>query len=476
MIIFKQPLRSPDAAPGTPASAPARAPSAPAPKPQAKAPAAAPRGAQAGPRDNAPAPSEQNIQESAADRAIARKAAADAERAPREKPKVAKVAKLDDIKALNSNKVRVRKTATVETDNMALPEPKPEAPRLEDGRPDPKRSRQSQAPEVEAEPVEDDFPAPLEMVDAVEAEEVVQDEPLETEAEPFTPNLKFKAYGQEFDIPERFQGLITDAESEKEVHNVFSRAHAFDKTRERLGQADQHIQRELMPRLNHYDGIRAELGELAQSGDIFGLVERFGIDANKVLMAAAERIRMEQADPAIRQEHERRVAAEKANRESTRRIETLEAQTANNARAEKTRVFESLLIRDDVSAVANSFDEKLGEPGAFKKMIQARAQSIYLNSERDARGDPTKIVDLTPQQAILGFMQEYGLTLSPQAPKAPGKPANAAPARTPGAAPAARTPKTIPNINSRTNAVGSGKPEINGIKDIIAARKQKYGR
>lgn len=477
MNIFQTPVRSPDDAPSGQAAAPSKSP-APAPRLSPKAPSAEPR--TPGPQGRGePAPSADNIQESAADRAIARKAAADAAGQKKEKPKPAKVKSLEEIKKLSSQNVRERKTNSVETDNMALPEPKPEPARaeLEDGRPDPKRARKAAPPEMEEpgleqeEVLEDDFPAPIDLVDAEVEEEVVQDDPV------FTPNLKFKAYGEEFDIPERFQGLITDAESEKEVHSVFSRAHAFDKTNGRLREADDHIRTILHPRLNQYENIGRELTELAQSGDIFGLAERFNLDPNKVLMAAAERIRMEQADPAVRAEHERRVAAEKRDRESTRRIEQLEAQNADIARTQKTRDFESLLARDDVSAVEKEFDERQGKTGSFRKMIQQRAQSIYLNSKIAADAGKGQIVDLTPAQAIQGFMQEYGLTLSPSAPgpkKAPQ--ANPGQARVPNAAAPNRTPKAIPNIKSRPATPGTAKPEFKSIKEIEAFRKQNYGR
>lgn len=481
MIIFKQPLRTPDAPAGQAATAPAAkaAPNAPAPKATPRAQPPANKAAQAGPRAQAPAPTPENLNESAADRAIARKAASDAANAPRERPKRAQVQKLDDIKKLSSQNVRNPKTTTVETDDMALPEPKPEAPRAEyiEGRPDPKTARKNQEPvpdealdtvigEVENT---DDFPNPEDLEQALVSEEEVQEKA-------FVPNLKFKAYGQEHDVPERFQSLITDAESEKEVKDVLTRAHAFDRTRERLTMADNYIERDLAPKLAHYDGIRAELGELAQAGDIFGLAERFGIDTNKVLIAAADRIRMEQADPSVRAMHEARVKAERESRESARRLNTLEAQAAETAASEKTRVFQSLLARDDVSALAATFDERQGKPGTFAKMIQQRAQSIYLNSKAAADAGRGQVIDLTPQQAILQFMQEYGLTLSPAAPgqtkatpQTPNKPTSQAPGGT-------RTPKTIPNIQSRPAAPGPGRPEIKSVKDIEKIRREKYGR
>lgn len=476
------------AAPKTKAVAAAK-PGAKAPAKTAASAASKPVGERGGALDS------QNVPESAADRALARKQASDADarrtaqaegvkgmKKPEKPAKGAKVQSLADIKKKHSSNVEQPIETEVEVDPEALPNPKMEA-----GRPDPEvKSRRRADPEGETVAREDEPEVQALATDESSAEVT---EPLEGEppvegeetVEEFVAKTKFTAYGKEHDIPEMFHSLMTTPETERTVHDVFERAQAFDKTKERLAQVDQYFQQEIAPELTGYRQTREELVGMAKERDLFALASKFGFSENDILHLASERLSILESGPEEKRRHAELQRSRQEQRESARRIAELENKSMESAQLAKRTAFESVLARDDIQALAKEIDEKMGSQGYFARSIWQHGKQVYKDSAELARMGRGHIVDLAPEDAVKDFMRVNGLSF-PEAPATTTSAKGAAaPAKGKAAAQATATPapkpKIIPNLGTKPSGTPSGaRPVVNSIKDIERIRKEKYGR
>lgn len=421
-------------------------------------------------------------QESAVDRAMARKKAADdQERAEKREAKASKkkINSLADLRKLHSSKVAPEelKHGDIEVDGGALPNPRP--PELERGRPEPKVKTQTKVQhveQVEEETPETDGRGDIETAQVEEGQ--VAEASEEAQTEEYKPNLKFKAYGKEHDIPELFHSLITSPETERAVHEVFEKSQAFEKTKAAYANLERVVSEQIYPELEFYRNVREDLNDFAGRGDVFGLLGKFGFDERKVLQAAAERVSLLEASPEVRAMHEGRERAEALNRESARRLAALERKSAESDRLAKRLAFESTLARGDVAAVAQEFDQKMGKPGSFGRMVAQHAHQVYLSSVDMAQSGRGRVIDLTPEQAVQDFMRVYGLSF----PDVETVAADSTPARqaakpvAKATATQAQKPKIIPNIGSRAASTTDARPVFKTARDIANYRKQRFGR
>jgi len=281
----------------------------------------------------------------------------------------------------------------------------------------------------------------------------------EAPAEPaFTPNLKYKAFGQEHDIPEKFRGLITDPESEREVHQVFERAHAFDRYKATLTQLDADIKQKIVPELQFYRQTKDNFNALLQKGDIFGVLGKMGMPREKVLQAVADRIRIEQLPPEQREAYDAREHAQAISEQAASQIQQMQLRMQNLESLAKHSAIQSTFARGDVRSVADDFDKRVGQTGSFEALVRDHGALLYSQGK-----------DITPEEAVQAVMQRFGLSV-------PAQPA-AAPAKTPQQVrPVTTTPmKVLPNVPSRAAATRS-RPQINGVADIRKAASQMRGR
>lgn len=413
-----------------------------------------------------------NQTESAADRAIARKQAND--QAAKKNVKKAKVTSLADLKKLHSDNVDPK---DLKTNSVTIDESAADNVQMESGRPEPKNSRKREIPIDTGEVEEPEIEAIESTEEEQPTEEVTQENDGSTQEDKYEPKLKYRAYDEEHDIPELFHSIIKDPESERQVHEIFQKSHAFEKTKAKYEGLEASVKRDLVPEINFYRQVREDLNYFAKSGDIFSLAKKFGLDEKTVLQKAAEYVQLLEAAPEVRAMHEAKIRAEEQNRESARRLAALEQKAIESEMLAKQVAFESILKREDVQSVARSFDERIGTPDAFKKMVAQHAHQIYLNSVQAAQSGQGTVIDLSPEQAVQEFMRAYGLSFQAQSASAATNQTNQTQRKqqTNVATPAPK-PRIIPNIASKGQSNIGQKPVFKSVKDIEKYRKERFGR
>jgi hypothetical protein len=214
------------------------------------------------------------------------------------------------------------------------------------------------------------------------------------EEKPWEANFKVKAYDKEYEIPEKFRGLITK-ENEKDFRDTFEKSFALEVMKEKnakIREANEgyqnRIEKELAPTLQRYQKVESYL----KKDDFDSFIEKSGIpDLEKKIQAWMLRKLQLNDLPADQQAmyNEKRAAdlrAEQLEEENSRYKQTFEAQSLQ----QKEAVIKAGL--DDLDAytrtpgieeVAKSFDTRLGKDGEFKLEVLRRAAVVARQLGRD---------------------------------------------------------------------------------------------
>lgn len=263
----------------------------------------------------------------------------------------------------------------------------------------------------------------------------------------FTPNYKLKVYDQEMELEDKFlKDLIKDADSEKKVKEIAQKYLGFDtiKSRhEKVKQEYQTFQQQAQPVMELYQ----DYAKLAQKGDLEGIFSLLKISEDMIFQYALQKA---QQTPEQKQyeQHQRQLAQEKERLQSQN--QTLEERQHQQLVQFRNQEMNWVLARPEVSSIAQEYDKRVGQPGAFKKAVVRHGLAHHA-----ATGE-----DLSAEQAVQEVMKEAGAFVTPtnqpqaQAPQLIQQPNG--------------QPPIIPNVSSR--AVSPVKKQVRGIADL----KKKY--
>lgn len=276
--------------------------------------------------------------------------------------------------------------------------------------------------------------------------------------EEYTPNLKYKAFGEERDIPELFHALIKDPESERAVHEVFEKAGAFDKTKQNFTELEGFVKQQIVPEVNNYRALRAEFQGYLDRQNPLAILEKMGVPEKLIIQKVAERIRLNEMPPDQRAVYDARAAQE---------AELAKAASQNQLMAQRLARLESdaiqtelsvALTRPDIAPIAQAYDART-KSGAFEDLVRMTGDFAWRNGQQ-----------ITPTQAALNVIQKYGLSAG----TAPAPQARPAPAPRP--APQAPAPRVLPNVQSKNISQARTQPVVNSVADIRKLAKDRRAR
>jgi hypothetical protein len=286
----------------------------------------------------------------------------------------------------------------------------------------------------------------------------------------FTPNFKFKVMDKEHEIPERFRALIKDAETQKEVVDILTKAYGLDHAKPKHEKTLKELQTERQSRTQveqRYQQVEQgynRLQGMLKKGDIEGFLNFWQIDKEKILRHAAELLRYEEMSPAERAEVDRQ-------RATARKAESLDEQVVNYQRQAvqaQARVREmeldTAISRNDIADVASQYDTRAGQPGAFKARVVRTAQMHALTTRKD----------ISVEQAIQETMTELGYELVDEdQPQAPARKAVAQATPPAQKVVAAVQQKKLPVLpaSSGSGSTSPVKKSFNTVEELIAYRE-----
>lgn len=267
-------------------------------------------------------------------------------------------------------------------------------------------------------------------------------------AEQYTPNYKFRApdaqgVTKDHEIPENFRNLIKDAKTEKEVHDIFTKAYGLDANKARSQQLSSDFTKTNTELSNYKQGVDALRSDY-QRGDFDSFFKKLEIPQEKVLQWVLGKVEYSKLPPEQQAILDRKREAENQAFEASRSNQTLQGQMAEQARQLKTTMLNFTMSQPDIKALAESFESRTGKPGSFEQLVRQHGDYAF----RTGR-------DLTPDQAVKEVIEQYGIKAlhavpSPQATVTqPGE----------------EKPKVIPNMRGRSSA-SPVKPGPRSIEDL----------
>lgn len=255
----------------------------------------------------------------------------------------------------------------------------------------------------------------------------------ETQAPQYVPNFKYRYMSadgsnrleKEFD--DHFRPLVKDAEMEKKIRELHERAYGLDfvkSDREKLKERFSKIESEK----NELVGNIQTVGRLIKTGDLESFFKVFNVPEEQVLQWAVQKATMtpeQKMEYQSQQEFRRQmIALEEENERLKGQHQLYQSQSVQMRSME----LDNALQNPEISSIVQSFDERVGIPGAFKTEVIRRG--ILHWNENGA--------DIPVNQAIGEVMRMYGPQQSMQAPVV----------QQPQSAPAQAMP-VIPNIQGK---------------------------
>lgn len=265
----------------------------------------------------------------------------------------------------------------------------------------------------------------------------------------FKPNFKFKAAGKELDVPEMFKGLMKDAESEKYLHQMLSKAHGIEMIQEKLKSTrtdrDQAVQA--------YQTMRGtiDLGQEAyKRGDMDMVFDTLKIDPNKVLQWAYRKVELSQMPADQRQVHEQHQAEKRRNFEMERQFQAQQQQGSDTQAQQINQMLDMVMERQDVNAIAQAYDTRKQKEGSFRDLVVMMGEQAFNQGKLITPMDAAK-------QAVELLGEKWG------APAQAAAPAATQPVNTPAAAPEKKI--VLPNAGGAKSAAPA-KGKVKTIDDI----------
>lgn len=271
----------------------------------------------------------------------------------------------------------------------------------------------------------------------------------------YAPNLKFRAVDKDHEMPEFLKGAIKDAETEKQLREVFEKAYGLDAVKPKYVETRQKYE-ELNKTHQTFVQDVQELREDYSRGDFDTFFKRLNIPEEKVYQWVLDKVQYQQLPADQRQVLDARKQAE-------HRTWTLEKQNQAMQQEYEQKVAEATqtalmaeLERPDIKSISQAYDSRPGgKPGDFFQRVVERGEYAWYS----------KKVALQPRDAIQEAVDLYAYTFKPQTGAVPPGVA------TPGvAAGGQKKVPVIPNISGRPNS--PMKAPIKSMEDIRNRYKQ----
>lgn len=312
------------------------------------------------------------------------------------------------------------------------------------------KSQKAQVEKAESTPAKSNLPVKT---------NPVQGDPASGAPAAFTPDFKYKASGKEMEIPEKFRALITDKESEEEIKKLFGQAGTLPELKTENGTLKKNLG-EVGGALNQYQSEVQQLRQIAGKNDWDTWFKKLNIEPERIYQWVLDKVNYNQLPPdqkaQMDREREFRTQAEAAQSQVSQ-VTHREMQLAVQM---KGMQLEQTLGKADVKSMSDSFDSRVGRPGAFREAVIEYGKSVWALSNHT--------VDLTPEQAVADFVKKYGITSLGASPNPAAEVATqGVPTQSANGQPPV---KVIPNVAGRSASPVKQKPK--NLDDLRRLRDQ----
>lgn len=223
----------------------------------------------------------------------------------------------------------------------------------------------------------------------------------------YTPNLKFMVRGKELEIDKLYHGLIKDQETEKKVKELHERAYGLDSVKEDRARTRQELD-QVKTNYEAQNNYLNQMGKALRSGNAEVFFDGVGIAGNRaledVVLQWALNVAQRRQNPQAQSEYMRERQQMEQTSTYEQQVESLRVQNEELATRARTFELDQVIARPEISAVARAFDERAGQPGAFRQQVIERgAYHFAINGQ-----------DVSAEQAATEVMRLVGWNQSQQ--------------------------------------------------------------
>ena len=200
----------------------------------------------------------------------------------------------------------------------------------------------------------------------------------------YSPNYKYKVTaGQqklEKEIPEWARPLVTSADAEKSVRELFEKSDGLDvvkQHRDLLVQENSQMREQWAPIVQN---VRTVVGHL-QRGDLDSFFEAVNLPEADILKYALYRLQLRE-NPEQMQTHDQMRQLQLQNQELQNRVQQYSGGYENLAVQQRTMQLDGHLARPEILGAVQAFDARMGTPGAFRNEVIRRGQ-MYAAAQQD---------------------------------------------------------------------------------------------
>lgn len=256
----------------------------------------------------------------------------------------------------------------------------------------------------------------------------------------YQPNFKFKAYGQEYEIPEFVRQAVKDQATEKQLKEIFEKAYGLEvmkpkleKSRTDLGQVQSEYKR-LKNNTN-------QLGMYIQNRDFDSFFDALKVPVKDLQSWMLMRLQEQELPPHAQAEIQRARQIQRDNYSLYNRNQELSETALGQQEQAKIQELQSVFTRPDVQAVMSSFDQRQGAGSFEREVIRRAAMEEQLYGKRDVSAEAV-VNDLL---AMLGG--QTGANNAPVPPAFQPPQGNGQ-----GQTPATGKPPVIPNVGGKNSS------------------------
>jgi uncharacterized protein (DUF3084 family) len=262
----------------------------------------------------------------------------------------------------------------------------------------------------------------------------------EGEGQPTTPtwqpNFKYKAGGEEKEIPDWLRPSVKNQEHEKAIRELHEKVYGFDKLKGTSTKLEQQLQ-QVLP---EYSGMKNTINKVVQyrdAGDLDSFFEATGVKKEAVAQWMLKELQLQELSAEQRAVYENEQKLRKQNYTLQEQVASLSQSAQQGQQQAQSLSLQTALARPEVQSVADSYNARMATPDAFWNFVCQQADFM----ERMG-GKP-----VTADQAV----QEALRILGPAAP-APGQAQAGGAPQNPGPGAGSPNPPVIPNIGSRNSS------------------------
>lgn len=217
----------------------------------------------------------------------------------------------------------------------------------------------------------------------------------------FVPNFKYKAALQDKELDPFWHPFIKDADSEKKIKEIHTRAEAFDYMKDKLHETS-----------GKYDSLSTDFETQARvvqkvmngvkTKDYDTVMRNLGITDHDIIQYAARKVdylqMMQGLPPEQRQALEAQQQAVFQKQDYEEQLAQMQEQIQSQASQAVEVQLDMALTRPEMNAAVGFWDNKMGYNGAFRDLVVEEAQKVAYQEQKT----------LSVEQAIARVMQKFG--------------------------------------------------------------------